>query len=428
MLLFKGRLLCLFLPLVLLLAIQSRPAAAAEYKVVHQFCSEGADCLDGAVPGAALVRDAKGNLYGTTESGGAFGAGTVFRLQPKRDGKWKFDVLHDFCAQAFCIDGVLPTGSVIIDRDGNLYGVTGADLRTEASDSLVYRLHPDGDHWNYEILYEFCPGQVCDGTFAQAGLAYAGQASGKPYDGTSPLFGVAGAGGAHDSGVAFMLVPTRGGQWQHADLYDFCAQAGCVDGDGPSQPLVVEDARHVVGVTAGGGQGRSGVVFRLSSEDGVSWTESVVHAFCTLEDCADGGSSISSLARDGAGNLFGTTLAGGKCLGLFACGTIFEITPDGTETVLFGFCREVGGCKVGSEPGAGVTLAPDGTLYGTTVAGGEGQGDAYAFDGHMKRLHSFCDCGGNVRAPMIIDPQGHLFGVTGNGEANGGGVVFEITP
>jgi uncharacterized repeat protein (TIGR03803 family) len=154
----------------------------------------------------------------------------------------------------------------------------------------------------------------------------------------------------------------------------------------------------------------------------------VLHAFCTLKGCEDGGESISSLARDGAGNLFGTTLGGGKCIEFFACGTIFEITPDGTETVLFGFCKEVGGCKVGSEPGAGVTVGSNGTLYGTTVGGGQGKGYVYAFDGKMKRLHDFCDCGGNVRVPMIVDPQGHLFGVTPNGEANGGGVVFEITP
>ena len=422
---------CLWLALALSLALPLRSAHAADYRILHQFCADQVNCLDGFDLSAPLVRDAQGNLYGTASGGGAFGGGTIFRLSPKAGGKWKLDVLHDFCAKTGCTDGFAPTGALILDQQGNLYGVTAADVKAEDGDSVVYRLRRNGKHWDYEVLFEFCHGRTCDGVGAQAALAYVGQSTGTPYDGVSPLFGVAGGGGAHANGVAFMLVP-QNGQWTHTDLYDFCALASCADGGGPNQPLIVEDALNLVGVGSLGGKGGGGVVFRLSSQDGKTWSESVVHAFCSLPGCADG-ASPNSLAIDPAGNLFGTTQSGGKCTDLFACGTLFEIAPDGTETVLFDFCKKVGGCDVGSDPGAGVVVGADGTLYGTTLSGGAGDvGLIYAFDGTMKRLHSFCGTGcqfgGNVRSPMILDPQGHLFGVTPQGDTSGGGVVFELTP
>jgi uncharacterized repeat protein (TIGR03803 family) len=423
----------LLLVLGLLLALHVKSAGAAEYKILHQFCADQKTCRDGFDLSAPLVRDPQGNLYGTANGGGAFGFGTVFRLSPTRNGKWKFDVLHDFCSKPACMDGFAPQAPVIVDRQGNLYGVAAANSGSEEGDGVVYRLRPNGKHWDFEVLYEFCPGDVCDGAFPQAGLAYVGQSTGASYDGVSPLFGVAGAGGANGDGVAFMLVP-KNGKWKHTDIYSFCAEANCADGGGPDQPLVVQDALHLVGVAGVGGTGGSGVVFRLTSDDGTTWSESVVHAFCSLEHCADGAGFPSSLATDAAGNLYGTTPTGGKCDRFFACGTIYRIAPDGTETVLFDFCKRVGGCKVGSDPGAGVTVGPDGKLYGTTVAGGtRGVGAIFAFDGSkMELLHSFCDMGcefgGNSRSPMIIDPRGRLYGVTPQGDTSGGGVVYELVP
>lgn len=426
---------CTGLVIWLLLALGAAGAQAAEYRILHQFCATRKTCPDGFDLAAPLVRDRKGTLYGTASGGGAHGQGTVFRLRPAGGGQWKFDVLHDFCSEAACMDGFDPTGALIVDAAGNLYGVAAANSDSEEGDAVIFRLRPDGTKWHYEVLHEFCPGDVCDGSFAHAGLAYAGQSAGEPYDGVSPLFGVASAGGAHGAGVAYELRPKNGG-WKHTDLYDFCAAADCADGGDPDEPLIVQDATHLVGVGATGGTGRGGVVFRLTSNDGKTWSESVLHAFCSLPHCADGGAPPSSLATDAAGNLYGTTPSGGKCDEDFACGTLFRIAPDGTESVLFGFCRQVGGCKVGSDPEAGVTVGADGTLYGTTVAGGANGADAgtiWAFDGRMKRLHSFCDTGcsfgGNSRSPMIIDPKGHLFGVTPEGDTvGGGGVVYELIP
>jgi uncharacterized repeat protein (TIGR03803 family) len=411
----------------------SQPAGAAAYKVLHQFCADNDKCKDGFALLAPLIRDAGGNLYGVAESGGAFGSGTLFRISPAKREKWKLTVLHDFCALPNCSDGFDPVSPVIIDAAGNLYGVVDANVGDENGDALIYELvKPSNDRdWEYKILYRFCVALVCDGAFPRAGLSYEGQASGAPYDGKSVLFGAAAAGGANDQGVAFTLKPRKSG-WTHTDIYSFCAQTDCTDGGNPIEPFIVKDANHLIGVTSLGGAGGSGVAFTLTKTES-GWQQNVLYTFCSLKHCADGSGSPSSLVADAAGNLYGTTPTGGSCMDLFACGTIFRIAPDGTETVLFDFCKKVGGCKVGSDPEAGLALGDDGTLYGTTVAGGApGRGVIFSFDGKIKNLHEFCDqgCdfGGNSRSPIILDPDGNLFGVTPQGDTSGGGVIYELTP
>ena len=70
--------------------------------------------------------DAAGNLYGTTEEGGAYSFGSVFKLTPGSGG-WTYTSLHDFCAGGYpCSDGAFPLGSVALDADGNVYGTTTA--------------------------------------------------------------------------------------------------------------------------------------------------------------------------------------------------------------------------------------------------------------------------------------------------------------
>lgn len=419
----------------LLLALTGiwQAAGASTYTILHQFCADQDKCLDGYDLAAPLIRDGDGNLYGVAESGGGFGEGTLFRLSLSQGGNWDLTVLHDFCAESNCSDGFNPRSPVIIDTSGNLYGVVSANLNDENGDGLVYELvkPSKGEKWRYKVLYRFCTDKVCDGAFPVAGLAYEGQTSGAPYDGKSVLFGSAATGGPNVGGVAFTLMPHKGG-WKHTDIYDFCAQRSCADGGNPIELFIVKDEGHLVGVADNGGIGGSGTVFTLTKAKGL-WKLEVLHAFCSLKHCADGGGSPSSLVTDAAGNLYGATTTGGRCKDIFACGTIFQIAPDGTETVLFKFCKQVGGCKVGSDPEAGLALGPDGTLYGTTIAGGaEDAGTIFSFKGRIKKLHEFCDqgCefGGNSRSPMIIDPDGDLFGVTPQGDTSGGGVIYELTP
>jgi uncharacterized repeat protein (TIGR03803 family) len=410
-------------------------ASAAKYKVLHQFCADQDTCPDGFLLAAPLVRGPDGRLYGTAAQGGATFFGTIFRLSPSGGKKWKLTVLHSFCAENGCPDGFGPHTPVILDQQGNLYGVADANFQAENGGAVVYKLHPNanGKTWDYSVLYEFCPSGVCDGFSLAAGLAYVGQSTGALYDGVSPLFGTASAGGKHNAGLVYMLTPQKHG-WKHEDIYDFCSIGDtCTDGSTPNQPVIVQEAHKLVGVTAFGGAAEHGVAFSLSSPDGQAWTESVLHAFCSLEKCADGGSSPSALATDAEGNLYGTTPSGGLCESDFACGTIFKIAPDGSETVVFDFCKRVGGCKLGSDPGSGVTLGGDGTIYGTVAASRAGRGLIYAFDGQPRVLHYFCKqgCpsgGGGSASPMILDPAGNLFGVTPQGDTSGGGVIYELQP
>ena len=91
------------------------PAAAAHFKVIYAFCSD-ADCADGAAPFARLLQDSAGDLYGTTQAGGANGGGVIFQLAPTQRGGWKYKVLYSLCMAANCADGTVPWGNLIIDK------------------------------------------------------------------------------------------------------------------------------------------------------------------------------------------------------------------------------------------------------------------------------------------------------------------------
>jgi len=83
--------------------------------VLHSFCSR-TNCSDGAIPRASLIFDQAGNLYSTTEEGGAQYEGTVFKLAPNANGNWRESVLHSFCSRTNCGDGAAPDfASLIFD-------------------------------------------------------------------------------------------------------------------------------------------------------------------------------------------------------------------------------------------------------------------------------------------------------------------------
>ena len=192
---------------------------------------------------------------------------------------------------------------------------------------------------------------------------------GAPYDGTSPLYGIAEYGGQNAMGTVFRLKPTSKGQWSARTLYSFCAQAGCADGSDPAHDLLLDASGNLYGVTgAGGGAGNPGVVFKLSASPNASWHQTVLHAFCAAPDCADGQSPSGGLVMDSAGNLYGTTYGGGGN----GYGVVFELSPGSagwTYQVLNDFCWQ-DSCGDGRNPQAGLIIDSAGNLYGTTTAGG----------------------------------------------------------
>jgi uncharacterized repeat protein (TIGR03803 family) len=173
-------------------------------------------------------------------------------------------------------------------------------------------------------------------------------------------------------GSVFMLTRNSNGSWTERVLHRF---AGGSDGWSPYAGLTLDGAGNLYGTTVAGGGCRSfqagcGTVFKLKPNSDGSWTESVLYSFCQLANCADGLEPYGGLILDGAGNLYGTTATGGSSGG----GVVFKLTPKSgggwTETVL----QTLGG-NHGGGPYAALIFDADGNLYGTTSAGGVRSGD-----------------------------------------------------
>jgi uncharacterized repeat protein (TIGR03803 family) len=201
------------------------------------------------------------------------------------------------------------------------------------------------------------------------------------------------------------------------------------DGSFPAASLIVDKAGNFYGTTfEGGGNacevGDCGTVFKLTPDG----KETMLYAF---KGGSDGASPAAALIMDSAGNLFGTTLYGGGS-GCndgegAGCGTVFKLTPNGTESVLYSF---TGGAD-GAQPEAALIEDKHGNLYGTTPYGGANNfGTVFkvATDGSETVLHSFTngDDGGYPYAGMIADKSGNLYGTTRSGGSNAGGTIFEI--
>src|SRR5579863_1100325 len=129
---------------------------AAQETVLHTFINKS----DGSFPFSGLTFDAKGNLYGTTDTGGSpeFGDGTVFKLTLNSSGEFTFQTIHAF-SQAKG-DGGNPAGSVVFDAAGNLYGTT-SNGGNGTGCGIVYELSPPatGGQWRETILHKFNGGQ-----------------------------------------------------------------------------------------------------------------------------------------------------------------------------------------------------------------------------------------------------------------------------
>jgi uncharacterized repeat protein (TIGR03803 family) len=281
---------------------------------------------DGAMPAAGLLLDPNGNMYGTTDFGGTFGLGTVFKLGT---------VLYSFQGPP---DGAQPFGSLIQDASGNLYGTTAAG--GVFNKGTAFKV----DATNREtVLYSFSGG--ADGSLPFAALIR---------DTVGNLYGTTAAGGAFGSGTVFKLDVAN----NETVLHSFNG----TDGADPEAGLIQDAAGNFYGTTSRGGALDKGIAFKLDT----SGQETVLHSFT---GGADGGTPSASLLLDASGNLYGTTSGGGDltCGTSTGCGTVFKIDMLGNETVLHSF----NGKADGSSPTAGVVMDAAGNLYGTALLGGD---------------------------------------------------------
>jgi uncharacterized repeat protein (TIGR03803 family) len=357
-----------------------------------------------------VIIDAAGNLYGTTSRGGDLacdpprGCGTVFRF----DAGGNFLTLHAFAGP----DGAHPSGLLTRDAAGNLYGTTAGG---GSGYGTVFKLDTAG---NESVLHHFTGGD--SGSFPNGGVLR---------DSDGNVYGVT-TGGGLGRGTVFRLAPDG----TFTTLHRFAADG--TEGAEPQTGLISDAESNLYGTTYAGSAGGGryyGTIFRIDSAG----------VFTTLYDFATDHVAYNPggpLMRDGAGNLYGVTLAGGGENG----GTIFRLDPEGEISILHEFAltdiydgwpysREPGG----TAPYAGLVGDPAGIVYGTTQSGGDAtRGIVYRFDmqSHvLDVLHTFTDAqGGRVEAPLVRDSAGVLYGTTrGGGDLTcnppyGCGTVFRI--
>jgi uncharacterized repeat protein (TIGR03803 family) len=275
-------------------------------KALYNFCAVTGRCLDGARPYAGLIFDKAGNLYGTTNSGGTHGAGTVFKLTRGATGKWTKKTLYNFCSvTARCLDGGLPYAGLIFDKAGNLYGTTAI---YGAGEGTVFELTRGAKgKWTEKVLYSF--GGTKDGAFPFAGLIF---------DKAGNLYGTTSQGGLGKYGLGTVFELKRGaaGMWTEKVLHRFDSKDGSI----PYASLVFDGKGNLYGTTDMGGVYGKGTVFKLTRGAAGKWTEEVLHSF---GNGADGRNPYGSLIFDKKGNLYGTTVKGGDT----GAGTVFEFTP-----------------------------------------------------------------------------------------------------
>lgn len=365
------------------------PASARGFEVIHNFTNGS----DGGVPGYSLVLDKKGRLLGAASQGGTNGTGVVFRMTHKKSN-WSVAPLYNMnstdgqpewgvtlykgsiytnasyvpvfggaCGSALQInhsqsgwqsvnmhtyvekeDGC-PTGNLVVDNSGNVYGVTqGGGANGWGS---ILELSYSNSTWNETVLYSF------EGS-GSGGTPY----SGLVFDKSGNLYGAATRGGSsgcdNGCGTIFELSPSQSG-WTYNVLYTF---QGGNDGGAPVAGLVFDKSGNLYGATESFGANGGGTIFELSpSQSG--WS------FNVLSSLTGSTGPVAALTLDSAGAIYGTNFRNGAD----NYGSVFEVNQSGgswTYTDLYDF----NGGSDGGYPGGGVTVDKKGNLYGTTVLGG----------------------------------------------------------
>jgi uncharacterized repeat protein (TIGR03803 family) len=389
---------CVFIAIMFAAAATQISCAYSSEKVLYSFTGR-----DGAAPVAGLIADRDGNLYGTTLEGGSDGVGTVFKLAP--DGNES--VLHSFRG-TFYNDGSEPSAGLVLDNAGNLYGTTLYDGKG-TTDGTVFRIAPDGKE---KILHTFTgSGDGVDGAAPLAAVIL---------DKKGNLYGTTleGGGGNCPGGCGTVFKISAKG---HERVLHAFNSFGGDDGGNPQAALLLASDGNFYGTTLAGGSDNDGIVFKMT-RDG---TETVLHNFTGFSSASDGGVPVAPLMEDAAGVMYGTTWLGGTS----GEGTIFKITKEGTETVLYSFTYG----HDGGEPLGSLVMDKRGNLYSTTSMGGDkGCGTIFKLNpntGRLTVLHTFT-CGSDGRFPFagLIAEKGtkRLLGTTKGGGANGDGVVFEV--
>jgi uncharacterized repeat protein (TIGR03803 family) len=382
-----------------LLLVAGASAQTYTETVLHSFAG---GTQDGTQPSSALVMDAAGNLYGTA-SGGTKGFGVVFKISTSG----KETILYNFKGGT---DGMSPNG-LAIDKAGNLVGTTFGG--GSGANGTLFKITAAG---KYSILHNF--GQVTgDGLNPRSPIL----------DSADNIYGTTQNGGAFEvgytfSGTIFKVTP----KGVETVLYSFFGAGVNLLRDGPG---------NIYSTTFAGGSGFNnytwcgegcGSLFEINTKG----TQTVLYNFCSQEDdnldtCLDG-AIPGDIVRNANGSLFGTAGSG-----INFQGVVFQVTSADVESTLYSFCPDQSVCADGASP-SGPLLSSAGSLFGTTTAGGNGQGVVYSLttSGVETVLWSFLGGttdGAKPTSGVIADKAGNLYGITLGGGTNGLGTVFKLT-
>ncbi len=336
------------------------PAGAGGWKEAILYSFKGFP--NAAQPSGKLAFDASGNLYGTTLKGGSIndcpqfgapGCGTVFKLSPDGSGGWVERVIHNFGAAG---DGYGPFSGVVMDANGNLFGLTGSGGDPVCNCGVVFELSPSaGGGWRYAVI--------------SAMTSKAHDAITLSVDATGNLFIPTQLGGTYLGGTVLQLAPFGGARWKRKILHSFGQSQ---DGKKPYAPITSDSAGNLYGTTLEGGTTGNGTVYELSPNGDGTWTETVLYNFVGGQE--DGKEPESELVLDSQGNLYGTTHCGGP--GNY--GTLFKLTrnADGTwtESIVHSFMG-----VDGYAPFGGMFIDSQGNVFGTTSGSSQGYGIAFEY-------------------------------------------------
>ncbi|HEY2587063.1 MAG TPA: choice-of-anchor tandem repeat GloVer-containing protein, partial [Tepidisphaeraceae bacterium] len=343
------------------------------------------DLATGMTPRGGLARDASGNLYGATESGGESQDGTVFMIA---QGSGAVTTLAAFTGT----DGAYPYGGVTLDASGNLYGTTYA-----------------GGASGYGTVFEIAAGSSAITTIASFNQTDGSNPeSGITLDSAGNLYGTTNFGGADYSGTVFEIAK---GSTTITTLVSFKK----TNGANPESWLTLDAVGDLYGTTEAGGPqvNGQGTVFEIAEG---SSTITTLASFSG----ANGGFPIGGLTPDASGNLYGTTFTGGASKD----GTVFEIAAGSTTITTIASFNGANGYQ----PMAGVSVDASGNLYGTTEWGGPGNaGTAFEIahgSSTITTLATFTDAAGAPLGALLLDSRGNLIGTA----SVSGGMVFELIP